>query len=90
MLLPGAAKYLGTLHLSVLWCGLKSKQATITYEWWVLPHAVPAVQCMLSRNMSRITEIWNEDVVETVLESFYVDNFLKSLPCPNELKNSLK
>lgn len=31
----------------------------------------------------------NEDVVETVLESFYVDNCLKSLTCPNEAKTLL-
>lgn len=87
MLLPGAAKYLGTLLFRFLWRSLKSKQALLTYEWWVLSHAAPAVQCMLSRNMSRIIEIWNKDVVENVLESFYVDNCLKSIPCPNELNN---
>lgn len=63
------------------------------YEWQVLPFGTTSSPCCAIYAIQRHGQDHNEqneDVVETVTQSFYVDNCLRSLPCPEEAKQLLE
>lgn len=73
--------------LRFLWRDMKRKETPTVYEWQVLPFSTTCSPCCATYAVQRHVQDHskgNEDVVETVVESFYVDNCLRSLPCPNE------
>lgn len=74
------------------WCNMECKILRVVYEWHVLPFGTTSSPCCaiyaLQKHVQDHTE-QNADVVETVTQSFYVNNCLRSLPCLIEAKQLL-
>lgn len=75
--------------LRFLWRDLERERNPDIYEWRVLPFGTTCSPCCaiyaLQRHVMDYSE-GNEEVVESVLKSFYVDNCLQSLPTTDEAK----
>ncbi|KAL0156947.1 hypothetical protein M9458_048193, partial [Cirrhinus mrigala] len=75
--------------LRFLWRDLEKERSPDIYEWRVLPFGTTCSPCCaiyaLQRHVMDHRE-GNEEVVDSVLKSFYVDNCLQSLSSTNEAK----
>lgn len=78
--------------LKFLWCSMERKEPPEVYEWQVLPFGTTSSLCCAIYTVQRHVQDHNEqnrDVMETVNQSFYVDNYLRSLSCPEEARQLL-
>ncbi|GAA6098476.1 uncharacterized protein LOC109196100 [Tachysurus ichikawai] len=75
--------------LRFLWRNLERERSPDIYEWRVLPFGTTCSPCCaiyaLQRHVIDHRET-NEEVVDSVLHSFYVDNCLQSLPTTDQAK----
>ncbi|KAM7011924.1 uncharacterized protein LKV04_021781 [Tautogolabrus adspersus] len=75
--------------LRFLWRDLNREDPPDVYEWQVLPFGTTCSPCCAIYAVQRHAQAHQDHsgtVAETVLQSFYVDNCLHSLPCPQEAK----
>ncbi|XP_052456318.1 uncharacterized protein LOC128016040 [Carassius gibelio] len=75
--------------LRFLWRDMERERSPDIYEWRVLPFGTTCSPCCatyaLQRHVRDNTE-GNEEVVESIQQSFYVDNCLQSLQCQHQAK----
>lgn len=75
--------------LRFLWRDMERERTPDIYEWRVLPFGTTCSPCCatyaLQRHVRDNTE-GNEEVVESIHQSFYVDNCLQSLQCQHQAK----
>ncbi|KAL2085017.1 hypothetical protein ACEWY4_020535 [Coilia grayii] len=73
--------------LRFLWRDMEQDRQPDVYEWRVLPFGTTCSPCCATYAVRRHFKDHmngNEDVMESVLTAFYVDNYLQSLPCPKQ------
>lgn len=78
--------------LRFLWRSMERQEQPDVYEWQVLPFGTTSSPCCAIYAVQRHVQAQkeqNEDVVEAVLQSFYVDNCLRSFSCPDKAKQLL-
>ena len=75
--------------LRFLWRNGEKERSSDVYEWLVLPFGTTCSPCCATYALQRHVQDHsegNEDVVKSVLQAFYVDNCLQSLPSPEEAR----
>ncbi len=86
---PSVPSYRRSAAITILWRDLKRERNPDIYEWSLLSFGTTCSPCCaiyaLRRHVMDHRE-GNEEVVDSVLKSFYVDNCLQSLSSTDEAK----
>ncbi len=75
--------------LRFIWRNMHRKDPPDVYEWQVLPFGTTCSPCCATFALQmhiRCQQVGNEDVLQSIERSFYVDNCLQSLPTAEEAK----
>ncbi|XP_028296698.1 uncharacterized protein LOC114458488 [Gouania willdenowi] len=75
--------------LRFIWRDMERERTPDIYEWSVLPFGTTCSPCCAIYALQRHVQehkVGNEQVLDCVMRSFYVDNCLKSLPSPSQAR----
>ncbi len=75
--------------LRLIWRNMRRKDPLDIYEWQVFPFGTTCSPCCTTFVLQmhvRCQQVGNEDVLQSIERSFYVDNCIQSLPTAEEAK----